>query len=132
MSEVLRELAEEVAIYLRSGPGCVDGQMNIFRDRLDWLVRSQQQKRQAKGEANNARLHGDSQDKPTDRLPRVPIDLIAKGSRAPALRFCVNVLSTSDYTELPRLPANSAPGTRTPSRTCQAHNEFCSLQRFEI
>ena len=31
MSEILRELAEEVAVDLRSGLGCVDGQVSGLR-----------------------------------------------------------------------------------------------------
>ena len=58
VSEILRELAEEVAVDLRSGLGCVDGQMRglCCHKRHG---RNQQQNRDARDEANAAELHDD-------------------------------------------------------------------------
>ena len=60
MPEILRELAEDVAVDLRSSLGYVDGQMSSFLGH-EWHGRNQKQKRDAKDESNTAEIHDNSQ-----------------------------------------------------------------------
>jgi hypothetical protein len=59
VAEVFSELAEDVAVDLSPGFGCVDGQMSVFRGR-ERHCGYQQQERNAKDEAKTARIHDDS------------------------------------------------------------------------
>src|SRR5580658_6784801 len=56
VSEIFRKLAEEVAVDLRSGLGCVDGQMRRLPSH-EGHGRNQQQNREARDESNTAELH---------------------------------------------------------------------------